>query len=955
MHYYYILAEPITLTMIFWYIFTAAIMAAVSYYGGKLLMDEPREHEDLSVDPQSRSWNPRSTQRVGIARPRTYGRNMHHGNIVAKWTDVSGNDREILYMVIEHGDGPTKGIIDGELWFDDQPAENFSGVTVQERVGTMGQTCMTGFEKTKLEYTLNNELENGEPITFTTPNDFFDEIEFTLLWPNGLFKYQKDGDRKASSTPYRVRISEHGADSWTVLFDSSYGGHTYVPLFKLFRVKADYGYDVERGKQYDLEFMRTGALAERHNHNLYIKSIREVVDIPFTRPGKALVGITSLATEQLSGNIDVKLIREDKLVNVFDGTSWSIKYSRNRAWCVFNVFTQPVITGEGTEGDPWVIEYYEGLSPEYMDIEFFYEWAVFCAGQVPDGYGGYEDRCACDTIIDFQTNVWELANEIAQVGRAHLYWHGSTLTGWIDAVVSPADITDLVTMDNIMARSWKNAWVDTSELAGKVEVMYADKRRGYERTPCPVPNEGGGHYTRIVTIEGVGITTRGTAVHTAHYALERNRLIRNTNNFRKHKDAFGYKLGKVVRVQHKTPDWGQAFRVVKKVSSNKVKLDRHCTAAAGELLWLRTYDSVNKRVRTDSYTVVSVSNNILTIAETWLSPPRKNDSCATGGTSDIQTRRVIKLEMRVDNYVEVTVETYDAELYDADNLVPDNPDQNYIWNRPANPLTQPVTRWDVIELINQLSPPQLDTDIPSISNCTWTGSGGDTVTWSKTDSDEPIIFRYKGTSYEITPDSTTDEFIYWDPAFNTTFRHTGTAAAALDTGHWMVCTNEAGVAHSATPMQLVHAAILQAGTITAAYGQIANLAVSTLKIQDNAVTLPVSAYTAAGWVTGDVQSVSITTTGAPLIIIGSVRVKATGTAEVLHRPYYVKLKRDTTEIYTSGVLYVFCWGTDTTGYTLTTIVYRETPSAGTYTYKLNVPGTWVTCAQRFLFVMETKK
>lgn len=89
------------------------------------------------------------------------------------------------------------------------------------------------------------------------------------------------------------------------------------------------------------------------------------MDTAFTRPGKALVGIRAVATNKLSGSLDVKIIREDRIINVYDGTSWTLQYSNNRAWVAWDVATQPVIAGDG-DGTPWSIARYEGLATNIL-------------------------------------------------------------------------------------------------------------------------------------------------------------------------------------------------------------------------------------------------------------------------------------------------------------------------------------------------------------------------------------------------------------------------------------------------------------------------------------------------------------------------------------------------------------------------------------------------------------
>ena len=940
-----------------------AFYMGIAYLGGVLFgQDAPESDAAATPDSQSRSWDPHTTQQEGIACPRAWGKNLHHGNIVVKWTAVA-DDREILYLIVEHGDGPTKGIVvdDGvkQVFLNDQPITNFTDVEVQERLGTFNQDCMTGFEKHKNEHMVTNKLLKDEPIIFTTPNDNFDDLEYTISWPNGLRKYHKSGGMDYSWCVVQVRIREHGSgeEGWEVLFDDGVSVRQVEPLFRAYNVSellAAAELDpLERGKQYDLEFTNLTGPSERHVNDVYARSVREVIDVAFTRPGKALVGIRAVATAQLHGRLDVKVIREDRLIHVFNGTSWEIKYSRNRAWVTWDALTQPVISGDGNSGGDFTIEHYEGFSPAYLDLDFFYKWAEFCSTQIPSGYpapDNLEDRIACDTILDFHMSVWKFVQELANIGRAHLYW-SDTLTGWIDDEVTT--VSGLVTMDNIMARSWKNAWSEKSKLAGKVEVFFQDSRQGYERTPATLPNESAGKYTNIVSLEGVGITTRGTAIHLANHALKRNELIRNINNFRQYKDGFRYKPGDVINIQHKVPNWGEGHRAVKSTAANKITLDRTCAAIPTDLLFIQVFNTATKKVEVKSYTVQSVAGKVVTITTNWDITPKKNYMVAIGADGDIQTRRITKMDLRVDNYFDISVETYDPALFTADDLVPDLPDQNYIWSQPANPLTRPVTRAEVVEIIHQVMVPQPDIDAPFTSNCTWTGSGGDTVSWSKTDATEPIIFRYKGTSYEITPDGTTDAFIYWDPNFTTTFRHTNDAAVAVALGKWYMCRNVAGVAWPTVPFSSVHAGVLQAGTITAALGQIANLTVGTLQIQDDAVTLGVSAYTDGSGGTGDVQTLEITTTGQPVNIIGTLKVSG-GPIGGMARTYRVKLYRDANLIYDSGDLLMVCFLTEITAHIMCTIAFRETPAADTYTYKLNFTGSCAS-SKRFLYAQEVKK
>lgn len=951
----------VTLWSIFTYLATTAAVSIGMYYLSQALFGQDLPEAEAPEDASGRLWNPHTTRREGLPSPRSYGRNMHPGNIIAKWTDVDGNDREILYLLLEHGDGPTQGNVADQIWLNDQPADHFGSVVIQERKGTMDQTCMEGFEKLKLEYTPNTELkEVDDEHIWTTPNLFFDDIEWTICFPNGLARWKKSGSRRTTSVHFHVRIREHPDGGWTNLLDGDITAGVTTPYFKKYSA-SEQGFTCTRGKKYDLGFKRiTADGGNRVVRNSTLRSLREVVDVAFTHPGKALTGIKAIATAQLSGNIDVKIIREDRLVNVYNGTIWEIKYSHNRAWVTYDLFTQPVISGNG-DTISWKIERYEGIHPSHLDLEFFYNWASFCADQVPDGYGGTEDRLACDIKVDYQTDVWSITHDIAQVGRAYLYWKGTQLTGWIDKVVS--EPTDLVTMDNIMARTWKNHWVNEDELAGVVNVFYQDKRQGYERVPATYPKAAAGSYKRTKSIEGIGIKTYGTAIHVANHALTRNELIRNINAFRQFKDGFRHKLGEVIRLQQRTPDWGQGYRVIKCPSSSTMKLDREVIGVdADDLLYVRSYDDVGEVVDNSVYTVVSTSGAIVTIAEVWDPTPVKNNIVAIGVGGAIVLRRIIKMEPTVDNYFDIEVETYDAALYDADDLDPDAPNKDYDWSAPAGTIAKPVSHDEVVDLIETLLPPQPDIDVPQRSNCAWSGDSVDTVTWAKDDATEDIVFRFEGVDYAITPDDTTDEFIYWDPNFSTSFKTTNLVTIATAAGNWLMCRNIDGVAYPvpctiAANIGIILAGFLRVGTadienLAVTTAKIDNLAVETLKIKDDAVTVPVSAFTAGSIaIIGSeviLQSVSITTSGAKVLILFTGVVAGEWTTDVMFRIY-----RDTTKIYEN-------LHNDLYGYYMShafSVSLSETPSAGTYTYYIKAYATPEAAAMknRSLFVIETKK
>ena len=160
---------------------------------------------------------------------------------------------------------------------------------------------------------------------------------------------------------------------------------------------------------------------------------------------------------------------------------------------------------------------------------------------------------------------------------------------------------------------------------------------------------------------------------------------------------------------------------------------------------------------------------------------------------------------------------------------------------------------------------------------------------------------------------------------------------------------------------------IEAGAITAAKvgtneiiaftGNIKDLTVSTLKIAGNAVTLTSSAYTSTSvnlvddaWV--DVQSVTITTIGAPILILfnGQSSQVTSGVFDIIR----YRILRDATVI--QGPIENWAYADENRNVSLS---ITDVPSAGTITYKvqafLQTSGGSANLTHRSLVAMETKR
>lgn len=144
--------------------------------------------------------------------------------------------------------------------------------------------------------------------------------------------------------------------------------------------------------------------------------------------------------------------------------------------------------------------------------------------------------------------------------------------------------------------------------------------------------------------------------------------------------------------------------------------------------------------------------------------------------------------------------------------------------------------------------------------------------------------------------------------------------------------------------------------------KIGDLQVDTVKIAGNAVTVPNSAYsagsvTASNAVGGQItlQSMSITTSGAPVYIAFSTQFGLTTSSSPFIFIGRVKVFMGATEIYSSAVIPFPNGQSPQYSFTLS-----NTPAAGTYTLSVvliteTINGAIGTATNRSLFTIETKK
>lgn len=949
---------PITWTMVF---------NAIGYLGASFLinslMPKPKAPKPMGGGSPAYTWDPQTTQEEGRVIPRHYGKFRVHGNIISAYTRPTEDGRQqLIYALCAFADGPVATVDATNVELGGQPVGNYSGLSCETRRGLLNQTATTNFQQTRLQFRINHKLTySGGAWTFELPDDDYDNIEVTLRFD--LWYRHKSGAAGGTGAGIKIEISEAGEDDWTEVFNETVSDSLTDTLWKEYDIGEEY--ELERGTRYELRFTKTNTDSELDRlHNLvWVESVTEVIDVAFTYPGMVLAEISGVPSEDFGGVMDISALLEYRVINKYNGTSWSLADDNdNPAWVLWDMWTLPIISGDG--GDTaYAIEEYLGFGTSRLNATNHYELAQFCDTMVPDGEDGTEKRITFNGIFDSESNMWDLALQICEVARCLPVWDGNTIKLAINKAKTRVGI---ISVGNILEGSFEESFAPMLDAASEIEAQFNDVDRDYERRTLPFHNDNITTEQNKVTMDLLGLVKQTEIVRHVKHRLKHTELRQRTIVASCGIDALFFEIGDLIGAQEDVPDWnelgtrgGGRLLGFEKGETNDVVIIDHDVQdyiQAGQTyeLVVRLRDSSTPTIKT----VVSVSSNRVTISGHYSgTKPRIHDLWALGKQNLVLKDFTIEaIEQSGNLQRKLTLLEYDADVFDTDDETPIVPVPSAVPAKTDRWLTRPAS---IKDLRMQAPAAALEfptIDIPLTNNLEWDDDTPNSgyISWSAEDGENPILFTWKGSTYEITADNSNKKFIYWDENYTTSFQSSDTLTDAIGSGKWLMCYNDSGTANPAFGRKVIHGGIIQAGTITAAGAQIANLTVGTLQIQDQAVTIPSDAYTesaiqitpAGSEIT--VQQITLTATGAPIHLIFSTcqysGISQPGCNHLLYR--------DSTKIFESGDI------VNVQSYMVSNcFCVQDTPDADEYTYYLKCKSThaltYIKC--RSILALEVKK
>jgi len=661
-----------------------------------------------------------STQDVGIPIRILYGQHRVGGNIINQYVRTDGENQylNILYGICE---GEVESITELEL--NQNPAENFDGITETYRLGTASPTVIAGFEDQHAVYPLNARLTYGNPYVYTTIAADIEAFEVSLSFAQGLYQVDSSGGVGVWEVEYKVEYRVSGGGAYTD------AGNTIVSDKSRSAVKSVFRVDGLAAARYDIRVSRITAdptLSPQQVGDIYLSAVDEITTEDLAYPHLAIAAVGALATDQLSGStpnatflvkglkISVPDVRDGSNLYVawddyywnptqnefrklsgdasltWDGVTYVTKYCANPVWCIRDLLTN---TRYGLG---------EYIDSTVLDAAELVEMAKYCDEKVSDGAGGFEKRFRMDVSIDSLSSAIDVLTQLTATFRAFAFYSGGAIRIKIDRADTPVQ---LFGMGNIVKSSFVQSWKSKKEIPNVVEVLFSDETKNYEQEIAAVIDEealAAGEQIRKKQIR-IYCTRISQALREGRFAINVAKNINRIISLRAGIDAVTCRAGDLISVSHDIPQIGFSGRVQVGSTTTVVKLDRSVTLAPSTSYVLRVRfadDTIEERtIVTGDGTYTQV-----TVGTAFSQTPAEYDVYSFGEVEvAVKDFRVVSIKREGDNEAEITAFEYIEDIYDTDAIV--LPTNNFSRLSVATPY---VTNLVVAERDTRLSDGQIE-------------------------------------------------------------------------------------------------------------------------------------------------------------------------------------------------------------------------------------------------------
>jgi len=456
-----------------------------------------------------------------------------------------------------------------------------SDVEIQFATGTQSQSPLTGFNDVRIEQSLGAKVsQQGGRVSVTTTRSDLNRV-IIRMGVGSLFKVEDDGDIKAASVDFRIRIFDSIGSSPIVNEELSIQGKSRGPFDR------EYFYPLSGTGPWTVRVNRLSGDPDdlKNNSDLYFKAIIGVLDDKLSYPNTVLMGMKFSAeafTSVPRVSAELKGIKIKVPTGVGPGGVWNgsftYQYSNNPAWVLYDLMTSE--------------RYGAGLYIEADDIDIYslQQIAQYCDEQVSNGKGGTEKRFTFNGVINNRAEAYEVMNGIAAVFRGMIYFAQGVIMATQDrpgSVVrqfSPSNVVVNVsdqgvvtsppfTYEGTALKSRKTAalvsWNDRDD-GFKSKVEYVEDATAIQR-----------YKYRETEIRAFGTTSKSQARRIGHWALLTNLNETETVTFKVSAEGFFLMPGEIIEIADPYKSSGVAAGILAAGGTTGVVLDRNVTLEDG--------------------------------------------------------------------------------------------------------------------------------------------------------------------------------------------------------------------------------------------------------------------------------------------------------------------------------------------------------------------------------------
>lgn len=561
-------------------------------------------------------WNKPTNQAMQAqVVPKVFGAHKITPPLIASHI-ISDGDKQYFNGLYALNDGEIKDI--REIKINDEPIENFKGVTYEIRNGLNNQNIISNFNDTSYDKNIGKKLNPDLSYSLAqTDGNFVTSLSVTLVFPRGLYYANDNGGLDGYSVNVRVEYSADGKN-WTPITGQTISAAQTSTFRRVFRV----GNLPPNKYNIRAKFETAPNTGSRYASDCYLEYVTETVSDDFIYPKTALLAIRALATDQLNGGAP-------RISAVVTANSDNPSH-----------ICRKILEDSGVES--------------LRIMPSFNEWANFCE----------EKSLKCNIVFDSELSVRKALDTVSLLGRASVLQAGSKF----DVIIEKAGLIPaqsfLFGMGNILSDTFKQNFLPLVDRANFIEITYYDKNKDYEPSVVSAGQiaADNSRVSNKSSVTLVGCTDEAQARAYGRFTLNCNRYLTEMIEFEADKDSLVCRYGDIIKVSHDTPQYGFSGRLLEDSGADFVILDRDLDTVGGVKYAIQIKNDVNEIKEFEILEILAPNKLRLNLNGIVF---RKYDNYAFGEINKAsKLYRILKIATSGEFTCHITAIEYNEDIYD---------------------------------------------------------------------------------------------------------------------------------------------------------------------------------------------------------------------------------------------------------------------------------------------------